>query len=500
MTRPGRRGGGRGRSVQTRGTRQAYPDPAKFASLVKAFFGLIQCLHHGHTLDGQRQGRHSAKAFQAKIKELNSFIRPARSGPWVQAEISKINESWGAQMSNILSQHYVRTLAELQDTAKTLCVGLDWPKAQQIAETWAQRNFRKKLNKDTLKSFRDMVKELTKSDNQVGSIPVPGTLVQAVVHPSSPTNSSSTAAPAVISTPPSSNSRTRATLWASTLRNPSTPLSVPLTNRFSPLASTSSEPAPSSSSASPGHWVAAVKRTPPIGGSLSKRNTGSQPKTTLSKSHSGTSLSPPTGTSPSVSQTKTTNKVWIAESTHFKNRDWYLPAVPDTIETLIVGDSNIGRITKSVDSTTSLLAYPGAKFTHFVKMFQKAKQQRGVCEHVKNVVLSCGINERHNKFDDCIFPNYKRACKDLRNLFPQAAVYFVLPNWSTNLDTKAQKNMHGFSKLVKAKDIAGLVHLIPILPLAEFVTDVRDQIHWTPNTANRLLEKWLAFINKPSKN
>ena len=95
---------------------QAYPEANRqnIASLMKVFVSIIQCLYHGHFIDGQYQDCSLAKAFQAKVKELNSFVLPAHSGPWVQAVFSKIKANWASQVSDVLAQHYVKVLADLK--------------------------------------------------------------------------------------------------------------------------------------------------------------------------------------------------------------------------------------------------------------------------------------------------------------------------------------------------------------------------------------------------
>lgn len=515
------KGGGGSKHVQKRNMRQALPDSQaypeatrhKFASLVKVFFGMIQCLHHGHIIDGQRQGRNSAKAFQAKVKELNSFVRPARSGPWVQAEIVKINENWASQVSDALAQHYKKALDNLLVTAKGLVIGLDWPRALQIAETWAQRNYRKKLTSDVLKSVRDMVKELTTFDPLVDSATVPSQLRKSphgngtwvTVSGNAKTSSTPTAknanAPNSLTTPKkanNSNSLPKA-------KNSTAP-SVSLSNRFSPLASNPittksfysqptpstssdySEPIPSTSSASPSYALAVRKRV--VEGKKSKTCTPQDPARSSS----------PKGASPKVGGAEsraTPNQRFTAERTLSKNKVWRLPAIPDTIETLIVGTSNIGRITKSVDSTTALWSFPGAKFDNFVVLFERARQE-GVYEHVKNVILSCGINDRDNKVDVTTFPRYKRACSAIRDLFPCAAVYYVLPNWSDGLPPRAQKNLSELSQMA-LNEKTGLVHLIPHILSSRFTT-IHDNVHWTETTANWFLDHWLGFISQPAKN
>ena len=458
---PGGRGGG-GKHVQNmrRATpdSQAYPEAVRqnFASLVKVFFGIIQCLHHGHNLDGQRQGRNSAKAFQGKVKELNSFVRPARSGPWVQAEISKINESWAMQVRDALAQHYQKVLADLERNAKDLITGLDWPRAQQIAETWAQRNYKRKLGQNTLTSFRDIVKRLTQSGPPVNTpTPAPRTRES-----------------------PQGSGRGKTTGNPPSLTSPSRPVSqprppVPLSNRFSPLASTSY----SDATATP---VATLPPSSPV-----SSTTSSPP-------------SSPKGTGPKVTRPVKpagSGQRFTAERTQAKNRLWRLPAISDNVETLVVGTSNIDKITMPVDSSTALWSFPGARFDNFVALFERAIQS-GVCEHVKNVILSCGINDRGNRADVTTFPRYKRACNAIRDLFPMATVYFVLPNWSEGLTPKEKNNLTQFSGMT-TKENKGLVHLIPQLPISDFKT-VQDNVHWTEITANRMLGHWLSYISQPA--
>jgi hypothetical protein len=196
-------------------------------------------------------------------------------------------------------------------------------------------------------------------------------------------------------------------------------------------------------------------------------------------------------------QVKASDNLYTAPHTLHKERDWFIPSIPKKVKTLIIGDSNIARFTSSVDDSVYFMSYPGAKFFHFASLFKNAKAA-GVYTHVEKVIFSCGINDRGNNAAKTTLPAYKRACNAARGLFPDAQVFFVLPNWESALEDREKLNLDQFKKLVN-EDKSGIVHLIPSIPSSEFLV-IHDKVHWTAATANRLLTHWLRHVTAPPKN
>ena len=355
-----------------------------------------------------------------------------------------------------------------------------------IAMSWAQCNYRKKLNNSTLDIFNkdindllqecsaNQVKTTTTTDGQqsVNKTPVPVINVNPSLSPAAP----------IIQPPlPQRVTRRRRRSVQSTSGTCSPP------------------PSPASLAARPSY--ASVLSVEPV--TKPKHSSTVTPaRATLDNCQFPRRLafsSPPKVSKPNVITVKQVNKepVWVAPRTHHKDKEWRLPIISTSVRTLVIGTSNIGRITKLVDTSTALLSFPGAKFKHFVELFKKTKSE-SIYPQVDKVIFSCGINDRSNKVTTTTFPSYKKACNSARELFPNAQVFFVLPNWDITLPNWEQHNLEQLKKMI-ATDKSGVVHLIPAIPPSKFVV-THDKIHWTQETANRMLEHWLGFVNTPSKN
>ena len=491
----------RGRGFQKNGNRQAYPGTSsgspEFSLLVKTFFGLIQCIHHSSNLENQQQLGQFGKAFQSKIKELNSFIRPAHFGPQVQAKIFQINTSWAYEITGTLVKHYSDSLEALRQTAQRLLAdqNLDIQKAKQIAISWAHRNFRKKLKNTTLDMFNNLFQELVNSGPRTSTNPVenrphgtgqpkkPPLVAAPAVAGSS---KDSTPLPPHLLSPSSSQAS-----YASSLNTKSGAKPSPVGNAHQVQAKSSDNVTE----------IPFYRPLPQRAPRHSSRQNVTPARKEVDLRPRRLALSSPVKVTqsqkgPTQARGQTSLK-YRAPNTDHKDRDWYLPNIPDNIRTLVIGTSNIDKISKEGNSDTARFSFPGAKFKHFNELFRKAKQ-KGTYGKVDKVVFSCGINDRANKVSYTTFPAFKRACNHARDLFPNAQVFFVLPNWSDLLCSAEQDNLTTLKKMVAQKS-SGVVHLIPALPASQFLVG-HDNIHWQPGTANKLLDHWLSYINKPSKN
>lgn len=436
-------------------------DP-QFSILVKTLFGIVQCFHHIFILEGQLANGQHTTAFINKVKDLNNFVRPACSNANVKASIERVNESWAREIGRTLLEHYRVTSFELKHTAERLISsGLDGLKAKNIATSWAQRNYRKKLNKTVMDQFNVEINSLlnaagtTLSQQQPPTPPSPKTYSQAVRSPGQ-VNS-----PPLRATPPRSQ-------VARESPPPTPSLGRPLARGSSPKSRGSALQTRAKNLGPPSHSQANPTRE------------SAPPKSR--------------GTAP---QTRALPHLFVANHTSHKEKDWDMPSIPDKVRTLVIGTSNIGRITSPVDDSVSLMSFPGAKFFHFATLFRNAKASC-VYTHVEKVIFECGINERCNNAVKTTFPAFKRACNAARELFPNAQVFFVLPNWEATLKDEEQYNLDSFKKSV-CQDKSGVVHHIPAIAPSQFVV-THDKIHWSPETANRLLAHWLGFVNTPAKN
>ena len=82
------------------------------------------------------------QAFERKVTQLNTFVKPARSTDNVRAEIANANRSWAENMGKIMMSHYDSTLAPLlKATGKLALNKEDFYSAKLTAIQWGKRKF-----------------------------------------------------------------------------------------------------------------------------------------------------------------------------------------------------------------------------------------------------------------------------------------------------------------------------------------------------------------------
>ena len=73
---------------------------------------------------------------------------------------------------------------------------------------------------------------------------------------------------------------------------------------------------------------------------------------------------------------------------------------------VILGDSNVSKITESTERDIQLESYPGAKIRNLEQMMIHPAETDGT--HPEIVILSVGINDRANKPGVTTIPNLRR--------------------------------------------------------------------------------------------
>lgn len=472
-----------------------------FALLVKTLFGILQCLHHTFLLKTQSDGQFG-KAFRLKVNELDRFVKPACSNQEVKQAVQNVNKRWAVEISKALSKHYTDNLSKFKETAHNLIFRhtLDHERAKQIAVSWAHRNYRKKLDKSTVALFKNIVNEIISTDFEV---PVQNA-TQARTSPHG--NGTSVT---VTSTLPF---RPQPAVPGPSWRSPSYAEIMQISDSKttvspSPVSDTDSILAKSSLNSrgpqTPSNLLAQpepTRRSSGLNCTTPKKRKPFSGKTLRPKKLSYEEHSPAKGSKLNTSDGKSRGQspIWRAPAVgRFKDRDWVFPAIPLSARTVVIGTSNISRITETpADPSVKLFSFPGAKFRNFTNLFKKAS----VFPHIERVVFCCGINDRISSSNTYVFTELKRAAAGARRVFPEAQVFFVTPQWSASLPDAEVQNLARLKGLVESdKTIPGLVHLIPPVATRLFLT-VHDNIHWTAKTANTLLKHWLQYISNPQKN
>ena len=486
-----------------------------FALLVKTLFGILQCLHHASNQRSQREGHSGSRAFSSKIDELNRFVKPASTNPIVQQAIKNINNRWASEICKALALHYRDTLLKLKETVVRMLLehNLDLNRAEQIALSWAHRNYKKKLDRSTVDQFKAMTFDTVNIDQATGIRPATPPASQGSARPHG--NRHSTARidkpsqprprPAMYAShPPKAPARRTYAETAASPGRKSATSSLAVDNVDPSLAKSNSG---KKGNQAPCPLAANLAKPAPTrvsdGTNYVQKVTVKNSDTKVDAKKSNTvQHSPHKGPEKTTEASKPMVKasVWRAPKVQYKNRDWVLPDIPDSAKTVVIGTSNISRITEQpTDSSLALFSFPGAKCSNLAALFKKAK----VHDHVDRAVISVGINDRTSDPNKTVLPALRQVVAAARKIFPQAAVFYVLPQCSQSLPKKEVNNIVALSQLaIGDKIISGSVHLIQHMPTEHFRTDT-DQVHWTEATANLMLRHWIYRSSKfvsPPKN
>ena len=151
---------------------------------------------------------------------------------------------------------------------------------------------------------------------------------------------------------------------------------------------------------------------------------------------------------------------------------------------VILGDSNVSKITESTERDIQLESYPAAKIRNLEQMIHPAETDG---THPEIVILYVGINDRANKPGVTTIPNLRRMAVRAGKCFPNSVIAIPEINCSDRLPVVEQDHIMSTSKSLL--DIRGIV----VIPKLE--TNVSNNIHWTPEMANKMLTHWLDHLN-----
>lgn len=211
---------------------------------------------------------------------------------------------------------------------------------------------------------------------------------------------------------------------------------------------------------------------------LPTRRDASQQTVSGSKQEPSTCSSRRTMTTPSPISG---NKPIRHRSTERKIKQWNLLI---TRKHLIIGDSNVAKFPAHTYPDLQIDSFPAATFRHIHGILEKLQP----APSVETVILSLGINNRKQKTLTAV-KEAQRLYKRASIIFPNASILFPIINFSRTLPFKEQEVLQGINRHLKSK-----YRTLLELPRVDFVTE-RDMVHWTTDTATRLLEHWIQQGN-----
>ncbi|ESP01479.1 hypothetical protein LOTGIDRAFT_172648 [Lottia gigantea] len=298
--------------------RQPVPTHKEEEPFVKVFFQVLQCLHHLAILTLQQQGQ-PAFTFKRKVSELDSFIRPAMKTSAVDANIRSLNRTWLCKVTQVLIDHYQTTLQEKLTTIRTK--SLSSPAVDRIvshALSWARRSYGKRLTQAVISKFYQTING-TPSPADIGK----------------------------------------------RSRREGTPLLFSLSDSSSPSTPSESSPRDPGSANLSSFCAFLDQQITPQSPSKSRHVSRPSPPRTRSQSVPNATILTTTKPVPITPTIISATKPYYHQT---KDKSlWKLPALKKS--TLIIGSSNLNRITKT-SSDTEIHSYPGAQIHHIQSILE----------------------------------------------------------------------------------------------------------------------------------
>ncbi len=168
-----------------------------------------------------------------------------------------------------------------------------------------------------------------------------------------------------------------------------------------------------------------------------------------------------------------------------KKRDWSLTV---TKPYLIIGDSNLSRISSFDYEDVQIDSYPGATFLNAAQLMNNVRKQ----VDVRKIVLSFGINSRSRDPKATVIKQLQTAVRETKKKFPEASVYVPLINFSVYLPETDQLNLNELNCHIHRN----MSHVS--LLNYDFFDTKEDHIHWTAKTAQSILRHWAEQLNFPA--
>ena len=181
----------------------------------------------------------------------------------------------------------------------------------------------------------------------------------------------------------------------------------------------------------------------------------------------------------------------IHPSTNRKATMWSLPIRKNIIFT---GDSNLARIPKRKMDDIQIDSFPGATLRHLTAILQKHTSPR---PETKLILLSIGINNcLRQQTPTTIIKDTRRLIRTARETFPQARIVIPLITVSIRLSATQILCVKSFNDFVRdnIEGIDSRAGFLNTLSTLKFQT-TNDNIHWTPDTANFMLDDWLSQLD-----
>lgn len=504
-------------------TRQQNPTDPKFGQLVRKMHAIIKVVHHLQNV-ASKPGKPEPRMISRMVDLLASMIKPASPKAETLELIRGNAKNWGYTTLLILEEHYTSGLeVMLEDLDKHLLT--DWKSAFEVATRWAFRNL-PRITQEVIDHTEALI--ASRIDQDIGSAAQADT--HAVTQEEVPDNEQVTPrtrdAEQQTSPPPVTTSvQTHIQQQTFTSHAVST-MTEQVTVRAEPLSPSPREDSPLEArqqrrvrvpnncvvmedsglldieedresqqrtevrgpGTSPGSWLLdedfgeQILQSPCLAPTrdlaLPSRQDSSEVQVHAEVDAQTSQDDDLLVSTPKQQRCRVTRHI----NTDRKMIDWDLAVEK---KWLIIGDSNLARFPTYTISDLQIESYPGANFRHAQALMVKSTSN----VVVEKIVLSFGINCREQRAKETSVKQMQAAVKAAKKHFPSAEIWIPVINYSPHLPSGERTSLH----MLNAHILKNMP-FIPALRSTEFHTE-KDRIHWTRDTAKRILDHWVSFLN-----
>lgn len=153
---------------------------------------------------------------------------------------------------------------------------------------------------------------------------------------------------------------------------------------------------------------------------------------------------------------------------------------------LIIGDSNLSQVPEINNGAVEMNSFPGATL---VQAFSLVKYKTPVSDGVKHVVLSFGLNDRHQSNVQTLRRCVERLKEAAVATFPNAVLHIPLINYDPTLPEQQTRNLRALNDVIFRSECC-----IPLLPGGRFQVEL-DEVHWTADTGRAMVQHCLSHLN-----
>ena len=174
----------------------------------------------------------------------------------------------------------------------------------------------------------------------------------------------------------------------------------------------------------------------------------------------------------------------VHRRTERKIADWQLKIRKPNI---IIGDSNLARISPFSDPELQVDSFPGATCIHVTSLMKKLNLH----PEVETVVLSVGLNNCLREQDPTTaWKQLSQMVSTATSIFPMATIHIPLINASNRLTKRQQLLIQKLNSKIQEK-----LTFLDKLENNRFEAELLDPVHWTKKTADAILKSWRRQLN-----